>query len=403
MNYPAARRAELDWLRVLALFMLMIFHSVMGYSAWPWHVNDPHDSWLLNGILDFMLRWRVSLVFIVSGSALMLALDRRRPKAILRERCERLLVPLVFGMLVIVPPQIYLDRLQHGKFHGSFLDYLPQAYVGIYPEGNLTWNHLWFLPYVLTLTAVIMPIFLWARSPRVRYRMERAMRAIADGHLYWLLVFPLAVAQFMMLRQGNEDHTFIGDGHGWIEFGFLFLLGGAIARWPMVLASIQRERYVALIVGIVAYSALRKEWPADPTSVLGVIGWCNISGINVLAWVLAFTGFLTKWFTRGSPALTYLTEAAMPVYVLHQTLIILAVYHLHHVDLPVAAKIFITFSFAILTAFVLYELAIRRSQWLRILFGVKPRAKAIGPENLVPEVLDGDAVSVTSRLPGRSS
>jgi hypothetical protein len=249
-----------------------------------------------------------------------------------------------------------------------------------------------------------MPLFLWARSPKVRYRMERAMRAVADRHLYWLLVFPMAIAQLMMLVQGNDDHTFIGDGHGWIEFGSLFLLGGAIARWPIVLASIQRERYVALIVGIVAYSALRKEWPTDPTSVLGVVGWCNISAINVLAWVLAFTGFLTKWFTRGSPALTYLTEAAMPVYVLHQTLIIFAVYYMHGVNLPVTAKIFMTLSFAVLTALLLYELAIRRSKWLRILFGVKPRAKAIGPEALVPEsAAAGSPMAVTSRLPGRSS
>lgn len=403
MVYPAARRVELDWLRVLALGMLMIFHSIMGYSSWPWHVNDSHDSALLNGILDFMLRWRVSLVFIVSGSALMLALDRRKPKAILRERCARLLVPLIFGMIVIVPPQIYLDRLQHGKFHGSFIDYLPHAFTGIYPQGNLTWNHLWFLPYVLTLTLVGMPFFLWARSPSVRYRMERAMRAVADGHLYWLLVFPLALAQLMMLGQGNDDHTFIGDGHGWIEFGSLFALGGAIARWPIVLASIQRERYVALIVGIVAYSALRKEWPKDPTSLLGVIGWCNISAINVLAWVLAFVGFLTRLFTQPSPALTYLTEAAMPVYVLHQTLIIWVVYHMHAVNLPVAAKILITFSFAVLMALGLYELAIRRSKWMRIMFGVKPRAQAIGPEILVPDSGGAPAGAITSRLPGRSS
>jgi glucan biosynthesis protein C len=398
LNYPKARRAEFDWLRVLALGMLMIFHSIMGYSSWPWHVNDPHDSALLDGILDFMLRWRVSLVFIVSGSALMLALDRRAPFAILRERSSRLLVPLVFGMAVIVPPQIYLDRVQHGKFHGSFLEYLPHAYSGIYPVGNLTWNHLWFIPYVLMLTAAGMPLFLWARAPERRYRMERWMRAIADGHLYWLLVIPLAIAQLLMLGQGNDDHTFIGDSHGWIEFGTLFVLGGAMARWPTILASIQRERYAALVVGIVAYSALKKEWPEDPTSMAGVFGWCNISAINVLAWVLAFAGFLTKWFNRGSPALTYLTEAAMPVYVLHQTLIVFVVYDMHRYNLPVGLKILFTFCFTIAAALVLYEGAIRRSKWLRILFGVKPRAHAIGPELLVPN--NGE---VTNRSSERSS
>ena len=397
MSYQTARRAEFDWLRVLALGMLMIFHSIMGYSVWPWHVNDPHDSALLNGVLDFMLRWRVLLVFIVSGSALMLALDRRGPLAILRERSARLLVPLVFGMAVIVPPQIYLDRVQHGKFHGSFLEYLPHAYSGIYPAGNLTWNHLWFIPYVLTLTAAGMPLFLWARAPERRATLKRWMGAVADGRLYWLLVIPLALSQILLLRQGSDNHTFIGDGHGWIEFGTLFVLGGAMARWPAILASIQRERYAALVVGIVAYSALRKEWPQDPISMPGVFGWCNISAINVLAWVLAFVGFLTRWFNRGSPALTYLTEAAMPVYMLHQTLIVFVVYDMHRYTLPVGLKIVFTLCFTILAALALYEGAIRRSTWLRILFGVKPRAQAIGPELLVQNT------SVTSRWTAPSS
>ncbi|MEI6202553.1 MAG: acyltransferase, partial [Enhydrobacter sp.] len=137
MNHPVARRAEFDWLRVLALAMLMIFHSAVGYGSWPWQVNDAYTSPLLDNFLDFLLRWRVSLVFIVSGSALMLALQRRRPVAIVRERCARLLVPLLFGVLVVVPPQVYFGHVQQGQFHGSFLDYLPQAFNGIYPNGNL--------------------------------------------------------------------------------------------------------------------------------------------------------------------------------------------------------------------------------------------------------------------------
>jgi len=401
--YPAARRAELDWLRVLALGLLMIFHSMVGYSSWPWHVNDPHDSALLNGALDFMLRWRVSLVFIVSGAALMLALDRRSPRAILRERSSRLLVPLIFGMIVIIPPQTYLQRVQHGEFHGTFLDYLPHAFTGIYPEGNITWNHLWFIPYVLVLTAVAMPLFLWARSPSMKPRLERYTRLVCDGRLYWILVLPLTLGQAMLLWQGSEDHTFVGDGHGWLEFSSFFVLGGAVAKWPDVLVSIQRERYVSLVVGIVAYGALRQEWPTDPTSAVGIIGWSIVAAINVLAWALTFTGFLTKWFSHRSPVLAYLTEATMPVYVLHQTLIIFVVYHMRSVHLPIPAKIVMTFSFAVLASLALYEIAIRRSKWMRILFGVKPRAEAIGPELLVPNVGGTDTDSVTNRLPGRSS
>lgn len=407
MVHATARRAEFDWLRVLALGMLMIFHSAVGYSSWPWQVNDHHTSLALDDFLDFLLRWRVSLVFIVSGSALMLALGRRRPTAILRERCARLLVPLLFGIFVVVPPQVYLGRVQEGQFHGSFLDYLPQAFNGIYPNGNLTWNHLWFIPYVLVLTAAALPLFDRARLPAVRQRLEVVFRATARFHLYWLLLLPLVFADLILRGQDSDAHEFIGDAHGWIEFATLFLLGGVVAEWPDVLKAVQRARFAAFGIGVAAYAGLRLVWPdigenpgALPPGQSFV--WCCLSAANQLAWVLAVLGFLTKRFNSSSPALAYLTEAAMPVYVLHQTLIVYAVYHLHHVSWPLGAKLVITLSFATLGALGLYEIAIRRSRWLRILFGVKPRAQAIGPELLVQNA--GPRVEgVTSRSNGRSS
>jgi hypothetical protein len=370
-------------------------------------VNDPHNSFLLDNFLDFLLRWRVSLVFIVSGSALMLALRRRQPKAILRERCARLLVPLVFGILVIVPPQVYLGRLQQGQFRGSFLDYLPHAFNGIYPEGNLTWNHLWFIPYVLVLTAAALPLFEQVRLPAVRRHLATAAEATARFHLYWLLLVPLMLADLILRGQDNDAHEFFGDAHGWIEFATLFLLGGVVAEWPEILKAVQRGRFAALRVGVAAYLALRLIWPdiGENPGVLPTgqsIAWCCASAVNQLAWVLAALGFFTKHFNRSSPALTYLTEAAMPVYVLHQTLIVYAVYHLHHVSWPLGAKLVITLSFATLGALGLYEVAIRRSKWLRILFGVKPRAQAIGPELLVQNA-GQNAGGVTNRSTGRSS
>jgi surface polysaccharide O-acyltransferase-like enzyme len=388
--HQAQRRAEFDWLRVVALGLLMVFHSTMGFSTWPWHVTDPHQSALLSYFLDFLLRWRVALVFIVSGAALMLALGAKPPMVILRERNRRLLVPLLFAVAVVIPPQVYFERVQRGQFHGSYLDWLPHFADGFYPDGNLSWHQLWFIPYVLVLSAAALPFFAWVRSRAGRRRLDSIVQAIADRHLHWLLVVPLALAQILLRLQDGDAHTFWMDGHGWLEFAVLFLLGAALARWPALLAAIQRERYVALIIGVVVYWALKSEWPSigdDPRSLpLGsALGWCNLSALNVLAWVLVATGFLTRWLNRPTPALAYLNEAALPVYILHQTLMVYAVFHLHHVGWPLGEKIAITFAFAVTGSLAIYELAIRRSRWLRLLFGVKERAAGIGLEALMPE------------------
>jgi glucan biosynthesis protein C len=381
----------------------------MGFSSWPWHVKDAHQSWLLDLILDFLLRWRIALVFIVSGAALMFALRVRTPAAILRERSQRLLIPLIFGMLVIVPPQVYLERVQRHQFRGSFLDYLPHFADGFYPHGNLSWHHLWFIPYVLVLTVAAMPLFTWAQSPQGQHRLEAVVRATIRHHLYWLLFVPLALAQLAIHTQGNDDHTFVTDLHGWMQFTTLMLLGGALALWRPLLAAIQRERYVALAIGILAYIALIDEWNSadlDPTTLpfFNAVAYCSLSGLNVLAWVLAATAFLTHWFNRPSPILTYATEAAMPVYMLHQTLIVFAVYQLGHEPWPLPIKLVITFSFALLGSLALYELAIRRSSVLRRLFGVKPRARQIGAEVLMPGMTTGGPPpGATSRWRARFS
>lgn len=371
----------------------------MGFSSWPWHVKDPQHSWLLDDMLDFLLRWRIALVFIVSGAALMLALQVRKPVAILKERCHRLLIPLAFGMLVIVPPQVYLERLQRGQFKGSYLDFLPHLADGFYPAGNLSWHHLWFIPYVMVLSIAFVWLFAWMRSPEGRQRLEPLIRATVDHHLYWLLFVPLSLAHLAIHLQGNDDHTVVTDVHGWIQFSTLMLLGGAAALWPEMLKAIQRERFVALGLGIVAYAILRDYWisaDVDPMTLpaANAVAYCGLSGINVLAWVMCATGFLTRWFDKPSPILTYATEAAMPVYVLHQTLIVFAVYQLGREPWQLPAKLVITLLFALFGSLALYELVIRRFALTRVLFGVKPRARKIGAEVLVP---GGHPTGVTSR------
>ena len=162
------RRADLDWLRVSAFALLILYHSGMAWSGWTWHLTSPDSIDWLREAMRFLNRWRMPLIFVVSGAAIMLALGTRSPAVFARDRVRRLLLPLAFGMVVLVPPQVYLERLYSGQFTGSFSQWLPQAFTGVYPAGNMSWHHLWFLAYVLVLTFVLLPYFLWARSARAR-------------------------------------------------------------------------------------------------------------------------------------------------------------------------------------------------------------------------------------------
>jgi glucans biosynthesis protein C len=253
----ADRRPDLDWLRVLAFGLLIAYHAGMAWSGWSWHVTSTEDIDWLREAMRFVNRWRMPLIFVVSGAAVMLALGSRAPGTFALDRVKRLLVPLLFGMVVIVPPQIYLERLYRGQFTGSFLDWLPHAFEGgAYPNGNISWHHLWFLAYVLVLTFVLLPCFLWARSEKGRAALEKAGHVTARLGLQWLMALPLAASILWLAPVSYNTNGLIGDWHGLVYYGALLLYGAFLFGSSELLTALNRQRWLSVVFGVATYGAL---------------------------------------------------------------------------------------------------------------------------------------------------
>jgi fucose 4-O-acetylase-like acetyltransferase len=138
----SVRRHDLDWLRVFAVFILLFFHSARPFDEWGWHIKNETVSGFITNILQFINIWHMPLFFLLSGSAAWFALSLRPERSFAKERVKRLFIPLIFGMAVIVPPQVYIERLFRGQFDGSYFSFYLEAFNGSYPEGNLSWHHL---------------------------------------------------------------------------------------------------------------------------------------------------------------------------------------------------------------------------------------------------------------------
>ena len=148
------RRYDLDWLRVIVFALLILYHVGMFFVPWGWHIkNNEIYSWLRYPML-FLNQWRLPILFVISGMGTAYALSFRSTGQFIKERFVRLYIPLAFGMLFIVSPQVYIERLVNGQFAGSIWDWFSTGVFlqGIYPEGNFSWNHLWFLPYLLVFS-----------------------------------------------------------------------------------------------------------------------------------------------------------------------------------------------------------------------------------------------------------
>jgi surface polysaccharide O-acyltransferase-like enzyme len=370
-----SRRADLDWLRVLAFGLLIFYHAGMAWSGWSWHITSPDSLEGLREAMRFLNRWRMPLIFVVSGAAIMLALGDRTPGAFVRDRLKRLALPLAFGMAVIVPPQVYLERLYRGQFTGSFVQWLPHAFDGVYPTGSLSWHHLWFVAYVLVLTLVLLPVFLWARSASGQAAVAGAGRIAARLGLQWLMTLPLAASTLWLAPISWNVNGLVGDWHGLVSYGALLLYGAFIFGSSDLLTALQRQRFFSLAVGLVAYAILyagffagtvRATIPAEVRPVFALL-----SAVNVMAWLFAIIGFAHRYLTRRPAFLAEATEAVYPFYLLHQTVTVIAVYWLLKLDVPPVAGFFAVVLPTFLGTALLYVGVVRPIWFLRPLFGMR--------------------------------
>ena len=376
----ATRRADLDWLRVIAFGLLIFYHAGMAWSGWSWHVTSPDSLEGLREAMRFLNRWRMPLIFVVSGAAIMLALGDRTPGAFVRDRLKRLLLPLGFGMIVIVPPQVYLERLYSGQFTGSFLQWLPHAFDGVYPKGNMSWHHLWFVAYVLVLTLLLLPVFLWARSESGQAAVAKAGRIAARYGLHWAMALPLAASTLWLVPISWNINGLVGDWNGLVSYGALLLYGAFIFGSSDLLRALQRQRLFSLAIGIAAYAILYFGYfegtvrPTISPEVRPV--YALLSAVNVMAWLFAIIGFAHRYLTRRPAFLSEATEAVYPFYLIHQTVTVVAVWAL----LTIGAPPLLGFIAAVVATFagtwLIYAGLVRPWRWIRPLFGMKAVGRA---------------------------
>ncbi|MBD8528152.1 acyltransferase family protein [Pseudomarimonas arenosa] len=394
------RRYDVDALRVLAFALLILYHVGMFYVAdWGWHVKSAHLSETLQGPMLVLNQWRMPLIFMVSGLALSFVIERYQAGALAAKRTSRLLIPLLFGMLVIVPPQAYFQALANSATEPGYVDFLLR-YFSFQPwpedafsgsEIGITWNHLWYLPYLWLYTLLLIPLsrLLRSDSPTVA-----RLRALRGWKLVVLPTLPLLVYGLTLFPVfGGIKHDLLTDGYAHAMFFTFFLYGYLIGRDPGLWQALSSMRWWSLGLAILAFVVLRvvNEWlPEDRDLLQQVIGGWAVY-LNRWLWLMAVLGWAHRLLNRPFSWLPYATEAVYPWYILHQTLIVVAGVYLSRLGLgPVWEPIAVILA-TMAGCALLHELLIRRISWLRPLFGLAPKRRAqAGPvESAEPARLAG--------------
>jgi glucan biosynthesis protein C len=383
----------LDWVRILAFFLLIAYHVGMYYVSWGWHIKSPDAGAALEPYMMLSSPWRLSLLFLVAGVASGCMLARLPPRVFLRERSWRLLVPLLFGMLVIVPPQSYCEVVEKVGYSGSYLDFMRlylRAYHGFCDKDGClllpTWNHLWFVAYLWAYTMVLALAVLACRGRLVarfgaRFGMRFNALAQAAGRLLtgWkIVVLPaavLAVARMLMRERFPDTHALVDDWYAHASYFSVFLLGALLARVPAFWPRVETLRWHALGLALAGW-ALMVIWNALPDTVAGAMPWAVLihpmrAVVALTSWtaIVAACGFARRHLDRDGPARRYLTQAVFPVYILHQTLIVLLAHALKPLHRPPGLEALLLVVLTTVLCFTGFEL-VRRVALLRPLFGL---------------------------------
>lgn len=382
------RRYYMDWLRVFGILAVFLFHNARFFNVDGWHAKNSVLSSGMSTFVDVLSIWIMPVMFAVSGAAVLWALDAAGAGRFLRSRLKRLLVPLVFGIFLLAPHQVYIERLTRGQFKGSLVDFLPHYFEGWYGfGGNFGWMglHLWYLEMLFLFSVLALPLFLVLRSGAARRIVDRLTALFTARGSLVLAAIPMVLFEAFL----NPEELGIHDFGGWTLFAYVafFISGFVVFSSPRMLHAVRRDAYVAVAIVVLATAVAVVVAPSDVR--YGTFAYAFGYGYRaVLSWfgVLAFAGLCMRHMNFNSRRLGYANEAVLPFYILHQPVIVLLGFFIANWQMAVVPKYLLLVAASFVVIMSLYELLVRRTGILRFLFGMKPlpRTPTVREEAMVP-------------------
>ncbi len=369
------RRNDIDWLRVLAMLSVFLFHCARYFDFEDWHVKNPQLGIGFTVFVAIMVQWIMPIFFVLSGQSTWFALRIRRAGQYLGERSKRLVIPLVFGIFVLIPPQVYIELVTHGRFKGSFFGFFPHYFDGFYGfGGNFAWMglHLWFLLVLFLFSLITLPLLLYLRGEKRSRLIQKMASFFEKPGAVLLLVIPLTFMDFAFHPSGIGRRSF----GGWNIFVYLvfFLCGYLLASDEKYKRAVEKNRVpflaIALITTLIGYF-LRRSGIAPTFGSLGYLGISFFRTFNSWFWVLAILGLGSRYLTYRNRLLQYASEAVLPFYILHQSVIVAAGFFFLGWNIDIFVKYLVLTAVSFLIIMMIYELIVRRLGFMRFLFGMK--------------------------------
>ena len=371
------RHYGMDWLRIGAFALLILYHIGMYFVPWGWHVKiaQPLD-WVAIPMLATN-SWRLALLFLVSGYASAALFAKLGGSgAFARSRSARLLIPLLFGMIAIIPPQPWIELVgQHG-YRGGFVHFWLHDYFDFkFMDGIAmpTWQHLWFVVYLgvytmlAALVLAVVPTAVRARIADGAARLLKGWGILVWPTLVWVLIY-------LAFPEHDETHALFDDGPSHLHYLTGFFVGWLLRVRPMLFDGIARWWPLALVVGLLAFLPIgwiEWTWPGDTRAPDWVFLPYHVARqVNGWLVIVALLGLADRYANRDHPRRAMLAEAVFPFYIIHQTIIVVVGWYLLQGGVGALPSFLILVAATLSGCWLFYAIG-RSIGWLRPLIGLQ--------------------------------
>ena len=371
------RSYELDWLRIFATILIFFFHAARPFNYQEWEIKNNEKDLGLSLLIFYIDFWVIPLFFIIAGMGTFYALGVRKGKVYAKERFKRLMIPLIVGMFTHLATQVYIARVTHGDFQGSFIEfylyhYFNGVYTGVFsPEtGNfaLVGMHMWYMLFLFLYSVILLGLFQYLRREENKDKLLKMGAFFKKPGALYLLAFPMGILDVILNAIFIPLGLYPQGGYQIFTYVVIFLYGFLLVSNDEFKQAIERHGIPSVIIAIVLFILLAIEFwtgsfSSEPlTGLLRYIcGWC---------WIIAVIYLGRKFLYFNHKSLKFLNDILLPFYILHQTIIIIVAFYVLGLDLTTTAKYLIicSVSFVIIMGLILI---IRKVNILRFLFGMR--------------------------------
>ena len=343
------RRHDIDWLRVIAIGLLLIYHIAIIFQPWAMFVGFIRSEEPIENLwkpMTMLNVWRIPLLFYVSGMGLYFAMKKRNYWQLLFERTKRILLPLIFGIVAIAPLHIFIFQ----KHYNLPLNYYPHT------------GHLWFLGNIFVYVLLLSPLFIFLMK-KEEGKFRRGLSSFMNNPMGPLTISVFFAMEAIIVKPQLFTlyaETLHGFFLGFLAFffGFLVVYIGKVF-WQTV--SKWKWLYIGLAVVLYIIRLLVFE-TTSPGYLIAIESNC---------WIFGVFGFGYQYLNKPSTALSYLSQAAYPVYIIHMFALYAGAMIILPLEIPPIMKFMVITAFTFTACYIIYEFIIRRIAFLRPLFGLK--------------------------------